>query len=176
MTGAQEKLLSVLGGRQWQYAVTETGNIVIEDGVREACRQNYCGCFGKSWSCPPGAGELEDIRREFSKYEKVFVFTTKTEIEDSFDYEGMSEASSEHRAITRQLLNLCNENGWLLLGPGGCDMCEKCTYPDSPCRFPEKRIRSLEGSGVNVMALSKTLGINYINGANTVTYFSAVLF
>ena len=176
MTDAAEKLLSALNGRVWQSAVVEVEDISIEDGVREACRQNYCGSYGKSWSCPPGAGELEDIKKEFASYSKAFVFTTKIDIEDSFDFEGMTAASLRHKEITAELVPLCRENGWLLLGPGGCSICEKCTYPDAPCRFPEKRVRSLEGSGVNVMTLSKTAGINYINGANTVTYFTAVLF
>lgn len=169
-------ILDLLGEEIWQYAVVASSDFQIEEGVREACKQNYCGSYGKSWSCPPGAGELSDIAKEFASYEKGFVFTTKADLEDSFDYEGMTAASVRHRDLTRSLVPLCNENGWLLLGPGGCDICEKCTYPDAPCRFPEKRIRSLEGSGVNVMALSRAAGINYINGSDTVTYFTAILY
>lgn len=172
----EEKILEILGDGVWQSAVVDAKDVCVEEAVREACRMNYCGNYGKSWSCPPGAGELEAVRKEFLTYEKMFVFTTKTDIEDSFDFEGMTAASVRHKALTEKLVELSRENGWLLLGPGGCSICEKCAYPDAPCRFPEKRIRSLEGSGVNVVTLSQTAGINYINGPDTVTYFSAVLF
>ena len=35
---------------------------------------------------------------------------------------------------------------------------------------------SLEAYGVNVSRMAQAAGMKYINGANTVTYFGAVLF
>ena len=66
--------------------------------------------------------------------------------------------------------------GYLLLSNEGCKRCEKCTYPDAPCRFPDKLFHSLEGYGFIVSELAKMAGISYINGENTVTYFGAVMF
>ena len=62
------------------------------------------------------------------------------------------------------------------LGCEGCDICEKCTYPDAPCRFPEKAIPSIEACGISVVELSKLIGLNYNNGPCTVTYFCMILF
>ena len=62
-----------------------------------------------------------------------------------------------------------------MLSNEGCDLCDKCTYPDAPCRFPNRAHGSLEGYGIFVSEIAKIAGINYINGANTVTYFGAVI-
>jgi predicted metal-binding protein len=62
-----------------------------------------------------------------------------------------------------------------IYGAGGCSNCEKCAYPD-PCRAPEKLLSSIEASGINVTELSRTAGVKYNNGPNTVTYFSMALF
>ena len=55
-----------------------------------------------------------------------------------------------------------------------CEVCGKRT--GEPCRFPQKAIGSLEAYGINVSLLAKESGMNYINGADTVTYFGAVFF
>ncbi len=170
------ELLDVLGEDVWQYGVLTSDQVSFDESVRHACEQNYCGRYGKCWTCPPGVGDYEKLRDGLLVYKNVFVFTTKHALEDSFDIEGMNEAHIIHDAAAKKIFPLCKERGAKLLGAGGCTICEKCTYPDSPCRFPEKAISSVEANGINVMQLSKTAGINYINGANTVTYFSVVFY
>ncbi|HIV13348.1 MAG TPA: hypothetical protein IAA63_09455 [Candidatus Pullilachnospira stercoravium] len=54
-------------------------------------------------------------------------------------------------------------------------LCSECTYPEAPCRFPDRSHGSIEGYGIMVSDLANQAGINYINGANTVTYFGALL-
>ena len=62
-----------------------------------------------------------------------------------------------------------------LAGAGSCTLCgDSCTYPKSPCRYPKRARRSMEACGMDVAALAKDCGINYINGENTVTYFSVL--
>ena len=65
---------------------------------------------------------------------------------------------------------------FLSLGNEGCELCASCTYPDAPCRFPDRAGPSVEAWGINVMLLAKQLGVKYNNGPNTVTYFSMILF
>ncbi|MBR2616748.1 MAG: hypothetical protein IKC56_00735 [Clostridia bacterium] len=55
-------------------------------------------------------------------------------------------------------------------------MCKTCTYPTAPCRFPDRARTSMEACGINVVELAKEVGINYVNGQNTVTYFSLILY
>lgn len=53
--------------------------------------------------------------------------------------------------------------------------CRRCAKMDqAPCRFPDQALASLEAYGVNVSLLAPQAGMQYINGANTVTYFGAI--
>ena len=176
MDAFKEELLRLLGEDVWQYALMTSEEICFDPEVRQACERNYCGKYGKCWTCPPGVGEPEALKAEILTYKNVFLFTTKHDIEDSFDVEGMADAHKRHDEVTRRLFYLCARNGAKLLAAGGCSLCEKCSYPDAPCRQPDKALTSVEACGINVMETSRRAGINYINGANTVTYFTAVLF
>jgi len=159
----------------WEHAMISPKDITFSENVRKACEVNYCGRYGKCWTCPPGAGDWQVLRDHFREYEHAFVFTTKYDLEDSFDVEGMDEARVQHEAVDKAILALLEgEEPHELAGAGSCKICEKCTYPDAPCRFPDKARRSMEACGMDVVSLSKDCGIHYINGADTVTYFSII--
>jgi hypothetical protein len=64
----------------------------------------------------------------------------------------------------------------LILSNEGCGRCKVCTYPDAPCRFPDKLYPSIEGFGFIVSELANQAGIKYNNGPNTVTFFGAVVY
>jgi hypothetical protein len=64
---------------------------------------------------------------------------------------------------------------YFLLSNEGCGKCQSCTYPDAPCRFPEKMHHSIEGYGFIISELAKLAGIQYNNGVNTVTFFGGLL-
>ncbi|MDE6273570.1 MAG: DUF2284 domain-containing protein [Clostridiales bacterium] len=144
--------------------------------VADACKLNYCGMYGRTWTCPPGVGNYKDLEREIKQYPDFFVFTTKHEIEDSFDIEGMIAAKNAHTELEIRVRRALDGLPYRALGAGGCNHCETCTYPDAPCRSPQEATTSIEACGVNVVELAADLNINYVNGANTVTYFSVILF
>ena len=171
-----KEILNMINEEIFQSSLITTDKLCFEDAVREACERNYCGRYNKCWTCPPACGEVSELQKKLTAYKNVFIFTTVHSVEDSFDIEGMHSAHLAHNKITAKIKELCDECGATVLGAGGCTVCKKCTYPDAACRFPKKAIVSIEASGINVMTLSKTAGINYINGTNTVTYFSAVFF
>ena len=140
------------------------------------CKQNYCGMYGKTWTCPPAVGELSALKEKCLAYKNAFVFTTKHEIEDSFDIEGMGLAREKHGDIEKELLSALQGQNFLCLGAGACNVCKTCTYPTAPCRFPTRARTSMEACGISVVDLAKEVDINYVNGANTVTYFSLILY
>ena len=163
-----------------QFGFMTTDKLSIHQGVRELCEMNSCGRYGKCWTCPPGVGTVEECRERMMKYENVFVFTTKHDIEDSYDFEGMMDAKEIHEKISRKVVDYFCEiyphDKLILSGDGGCSRCEKCTYPDAPCRFPEEVFPTVESYGVEVYKIAQSVNINYINGENTVTYFSCIMF
>ncbi len=151
-------------------------NITFSQEVRDACEANLCGMYGKCWSCPPGVGRWQDLMEHYRGYENAFVYTTVHELEDSYDVEGMNEGRIQHVKAEREIEKMLSEQGdvFEICGAEGCRLCEKCTYPMSPCRHPELMHHSVEATGVNVIKLAADCGIHYINGVNTVTYFSVI--
>jgi predicted metal-binding protein len=108
----------------------------------------------------------------------MLVFTGMFLLEDSFDYEGMMRGMVDFKQIARDLESAVKPylKYYLVLSNEGCSICKTCTYPNSPCRFPEKLHHSIEGYGILVSELAQCAGINYNNGEDTVTYFGALLF
>lgn len=156
----------------------KTEEIPFSEEVLKACEVNHCGRYGKSWVCPPAVGPLERLKKEVLEFEKAFIFTYKAELEDSFDIDGMNIAREVSQKILIELCDLLYENNAIFkpLGCGSCTLCSICSYPEKPCRFPEKAVVSMEACGIDVVSLSKKTGINYHNGVNTVTYFNMILF
>ena len=160
--------------------IIETKKIETDRSFRDMCASNACGVYGKCYMCPPDVGEIETLMAEIGNYDYALVYQTVSELEDSYDFEGMVNAKKKSYPLAQSLRQVFREAGIrrvLHLGAGGCGVCEVCAKrTGEPCRFPEKAMPSLEAYGVNVSALAGAADMKYINGQNTVTYFGAVLF
>ena len=64
---------------------------------------------------------------------------------------------SDFKAAARELdASLRQRLGDLMiLSNESCDRCARCTYPDSPCRFPDTLHHAIEGYGFNVLELTR---------------------
>ncbi len=162
----------------FQTAVLSTKEIPVSEAVVAACRENKCGQYGTCWTCPPGVGTLDELKKKITEFENAVLFTCKYSLEDCFDFEGMQRAAKEARTVLFSIADRLRADGirFRAMGCGSCDICEKCTYPDAPCRFSEKALISMEASGINVVELAKKCGLQYNNGNDTVTYFSIILY
>ena len=162
----------------FEYKAIRTNVIPFSPAVVEACARNACGLYGKRWTCPRGVGTLEELERKIKAFPNAVVFTCKYDIEDSFDFEGMRDGQHKAKQVFAQVTDAMRNAGerFLALGNEGCSLCESCTYPDAPCRFPDRALPSVEACGINVMQLAKEIGVRYNNGPNTVTYFCMILF
>lgn len=163
----------------YKAAFIDVAEIPFDSSLREYCKANYCGSYGKNYACPPYVGEAEELIQKAKGYQTAMVFQTVTSIEDSFDIEGMAQAAAGHAAtaaaINKEVEALGKE--YLQLTAGGCNICPVCAQAENkPCRFPGKAISSLEAYCMNVSTLASKCGMKYINGQNTVTYFGAFLF
>ncbi|MEG0377216.1 MAG: DUF2284 domain-containing protein, partial [Eubacterium sp.] len=110
-------------------------------------------------------------------YKNAFLFSSVTEVADSFDLKACVEAREDHEALTYEIAKLFREKteNPLILSTG-CIPCETCAYPDKPCRFPEKAFKTIESHGILIMQMAAQHGINYDCGQNIVTYFSLILY
>ncbi len=161
-----------------QYAFVNPEKLPFSKEVRDMCEMNSCGRYGTNWQCPPGAGELADLEKRAKGYTDALLFNAVYPLEDSFDFEGMMDAKDRFIKICHQVLDAvrCFFPESFVMGAGGCNICPECTYPNDPCRFPDRAIASMEACGIDVYATSRQFGFDYINGQNTVTYFGIVFF
>ena len=83
-----------------QIACIDPAQIPFSQEVVDACEKNYCGRYGKTWTCPPGVGHYEERRALCLSYKQAVVFTTTYPLEDSFDIEGMHRANELHEQVT----------------------------------------------------------------------------
>lgn len=162
----------------YQVGAIPTDQLVVYSEVRDMCKANTCRGYGKTWACPPGVGPIEECLASVQKFDTMLLFSCKYNLEDSFDYEGMMAGMQSFRTLASTLADAIADllPNHLLLANEGCDKCKCCTYPDAPCRFADRLHPSIEAYGFNVSELAKAANINYINGANTVTYFGALCF
>lgn len=159
--------------------VITVDQIVTSSEFREACRKNYCGVWGKCWMCPPDVGDIEVLMAKLRTYQHCLWYQTIGELEDSFDIEGMAEAKHRHVMVSQKVEEMVKPlvGDHLHLACGGCGLCERCArIDDRPCRFPDKAMASLEAYGIDVYQTTKGTALKYINGQDTVTYFSGLLF
>lgn len=157
-----------------KVAPMDPATIELKEEVRQMCAA--CGQYGKCWSCPPGCGTLEECAQRVAAYQKGILVQTTGQLEDEFDGEGMMETEALHKERFTTLRQLLQDRNVLALGAGCCKVCKTCTCPDEPCRFPQKRISSMEAYGMVVTEVCRANNMPYNYGKNTITYTSCVLF
>jgi predicted metal-binding protein len=155
----------------------DADTIRLRTEVRDACAVNKCGVYNKKWSCPPGCGTLEECEVRIRKYKQGVLVQTTGFVEDSLDYEAMQQLGKDHAkhmdVFTDEIKKLYPAS--MIMGAGGCRRCEECTFPDKPCRFPEKMTSSMEAYGMVVSDVCQDNNLPYYYGKDTLTYTGCVL-
>ena len=91
--------------------------------------------------------------------------------------EGQRKHNEMTQTVARRVRAERSSGNALVLAAGGCTLCERCGALDgTPCPREEEALASLEAYCVNVSQIEKASGMKYINGENTVTFFSGVFF
>ncbi|MDR1130994.1 MAG: DUF2284 domain-containing protein [Oscillospiraceae bacterium] len=171
------KLCLKLGAAKAEEIPVE--KLTFEPELRKLCEQNACGRFARNYTCPPFAGEIAALVAKLKTFQSAVIFQNIYSLEDSFDFEGMMNAQQKHNAMTREIANrvytaLGRENA-LVLSAGGCTLCESCAaQTNAPCRHPGEALSSLEAYGIYVAKIAEVSNMKYVNGKDTVTYFSGV--
>lgn len=158
-------------------AFLDCGTIELIPEVRDMCKAGTCGQYGKNWSCPPALPELSRCREQVEGYRAGILVQTVGRLEDSLDYEGMKETEERHKRAFLAMEERLREEfpDMLPLGTGCCTICKTCSYPEGPCRFPKKRISSMEAYGILVSGLCKKNGLDYYYGPDTIAYTGCYL-
>jgi len=160
------------------FAVLDVSTLEFMQDIRDMCNADQCRNYNKSWSCPPACSSLEDMRETVKKYSYGLLVQTVGELEDSYDWEGIMDTSARHKenfALMRGELDKVLD-AVLAMGAGTCRLCETCTYPDSPCRFPDKMEVSMEASGLFVSKVCTDNDLAYNYGADRIAFTSCFLY
>ena len=162
-----------------EYTFVPPAEVPFSAEVQAACAENLCGQYGTCHTCPPGCGEWDVLAAKYRAYRGAFLYTTLHKPKGACDFSEMLRSGNDHRRVDDALIDALHDAGFrdfVLSGAGSCPVCKKCTYPDAPCRFPDKARSAMEALGIDVVALAADKGITYDHGKGTVTYFSIVFY
>lgn len=160
-----------------QYEFLETAELTFSPRVRLVCETD-CTRYGTSWACPPAVGTVEECRERCLSYPHTLLITTMNEVDDIEDLEGTLRTRTGHEEITRQVSELLRAQGaeTYPLSTESCAICQKCSYPDGPCRHPERMFPCVESQGILLIDTAERFGIEFQAGGNIVTWFSLILY
>lgn len=153
-------------------ALVDVSTLEAREEVRDMCAVDKCHGYDRNWSCPPGCGTVEECDARMKEYDWGIITQVTLDMEDEMDMEAWMDAGKQLRegqiTLNEELRKRYPDI--LALGGAGCDICSKCTYPDAPCRFPEKRMSGMEAYGLVVSDVCQKNGLKYYYGPNTVTF------
>ena len=160
------------------YAKLDIPTLEFLQEVRDMCNSDQCDRYGKSWSCPPACPSLDEMRSLVLEYPDGLLVQTVGEIEDSYDWEGIMEAGGQHKTNFGRLWDMLDKQygSVLAMGAGACNLCASCTYPDAPCRFPERMSASMEACGLFVSKVCTDNNLKYNYGQDKIAFSSCFLF
>jgi predicted metal-binding protein len=145
--------------------------------VRDMCAADKCHSYNRSWSCPPAAPSLDEMRETVKRYSGGILVQTVGHMEDSLDFEEMMASAKRHGENFDRLREalLPEYPGMYPMGAGGCARCQPCSYPGAPCRFPDKLTYSMEACGLFVSRVCTDNGMKYNHGKDTICYTACFL-
>ena len=158
MTNKDAVLKLIQESEAHAFAIIDQTDIVYDYHFREICMRNSCGEYGKCWMCPPDVGDVNELMKKAQSYSYGILYNSVSQLEDSFDFEGMIEAKQKFNEIALKITDEIRElDGDILhLGVGACGICERCAKKDNePCRFPDRAIPSMESYGIFVAETAK---------------------
>ncbi|MBQ6469828.1 MAG: hypothetical protein IJJ50_07240 [Lachnospiraceae bacterium] len=160
-----------------QVGIIKTKDLHFYEEVRKYCVENACHHFNTTWACPPAVGTVEECRERTLGFDYLHLFSKSFYLPDAVDWDSMKPAVTEFKKIVDELNSRLKprQNGMMILSNDSCSLCKTCTYPDAPCRIPDKLHHSIEGYGFYVSELSKQAGVSYFSGSGIINLFGAVL-
>ncbi|MCL2425645.1 MAG: DUF2284 domain-containing protein [Oscillospiraceae bacterium] len=159
------------------YAELDISTLEFMQEVRDMCNAEQCKNYDKSWSCPPACTSLEEMGEMVKNYITGILVQTVGIIEDSLDWEGMIAAGKHHKENFGKMKDKLSaeQKQFLAMGAGMCQICKSCTYPNEPCRFPDKMEVSMEACGLFVSKVCTDNGLQYNYGPERIAYTSCFL-
>ena len=134
--------------------------------------------YGKSWACPPAVGTVEACRERVMGFGEGLLIATAAEVDDIADMQETLSTRATHEAVARQAAELVGRQAGeiLLLSAEACAACERCSYPDGPCRHPDRMAPCIESHGILLTDLAEKHGVECLSDNRWVNWFSLILY
>jgi len=155
-------------------------DLIFDNKVREACIENRCTRFEKSFMCPPNVGSVEMNKRMVNNFDKGLLIYYSETIENTDDLE-QYYASAD---ILNDII-LASENAALEFGyvdaqgfiAGHCRRCEPCGKEVGLLNCIEADIArpSMEAIGIDVMKTCELKGHPIAFNKGEVTWVGMLL-
>ncbi|MDO4749923.1 MAG: DUF2284 domain-containing protein [Eubacteriales bacterium] len=146
--------------------------------IREMCAANRCRSYNLRWSCPPAVGTPEELQKKLRSFQYALLTQTFGQREDPFDYPSIQAAETRHRENFERMAERLHMvfPSLMSMGVGPCQRCRDCSWPDAPCRFPEKLSPPMEAFGLSVSELCRAAGLSYYRGPAGICFTSCFLY
>ena len=161
-----------------EVAPIRADEVVTSKELTASCNPNACRKYGSCWTCPPAAGTFEELLPDITtRTEGVIVQTLRDDIDYYEDWELLAQTRDDHNGkLDRLAAAMRGEfEGVAAFSTGGCDVCDECSYPDSPCRRPDEQRLSLSAHGVAVGTTCQKAGLDYSFQNGRVRFVGMVL-
>ena len=148
-----------------------------EERVRNYCRNNRCGSYGRNYMCPPYCGTLAKLSNKFRDYTGGWLLQYSVPLDVKNDKEGLVRSKLDfHRKVLEMEKAFPPESRvWGLIG-GSCGLCEACNVlTGKPCAHSRDARSSLESVGIDVAKLLENLGLALEFRDDRVTWTGCVL-
>lgn len=155
--------------------------LIFSNEFREYCRENRCGYYGTNWMCPPGIGEIDDLKKRALSFQYGIVFQTVKDVEDAKDEKIVIGIRDEHNRSIRDLATLLKQKyniyDQLPMGAGPCSICKECSYKyGRECINKKEAISSAEAFGIDVGKLLESVGLSLIFEDKKISLVGLILF
>lgn len=175
----KNKLEEALSGLPlYTYFYIDPKELEFSDRIRYICSAE-CPMYGRTWACPPAVGEVKTCQARCLSYKDCLVIGTIVEVDDITNIEDSLATRGDHEELTNQVRAYFREQGIepYVLSTEACALCDRCAYLDGqPCRHPEHMHPCVESHGINVIPTLEKNGLDFMYGANIVTWYSLLFF
>lgn len=153
--------------------IVSSGEIVINEALADLCRENQCGNYGLSKSCPPHVDGPVGLKRRLADFNWAAVF--KIDVPSAMLVYTVPNLSPEARAVfqllhevaasVESLANAIGFRGAQAFAGGSCKQVFCYRHPQcqalletGKCRYPQLAKPSMSGFGIDVERLFESCG------------------
>lgn len=179
--GSMEKLVEYIRNKDIIYlGKILTNNIIIDEKVREYCKDNKCGQYNKNFMCPPDIGEIKDFKNKLKKFNYCIVVLIKQKILNKEDREEYFRPARKLHKILLEIEKKGKDLGFenaLALIAGNCKLCNPCkkVLGYRECPYPEYSRPSSESLGIDVINTVAKMGLEIEFKDTEVTWVGMII-